>query len=713
MTAGGLSDLADHVRILDVGIDADRAVVDRLSADPGVALIDRLDHQRDSLRRLVPPPDPALTDESPRWVYYPWRRTLIHVLGPQSFRRLRLDRNRNMITAAEQDRLGQLRIGVVGLSVGHVIAHTLAAEGLVGRLLLADYDDLELSNLNRVPATVFDLGENKATIAARRIAELDPYLDVEVLPTGLTDDTLTDFVVGLDILIEETDSLDIKATVRRAARAARIPVVMATSDRGMVDVERFDLEPDRPVLHGLLTEADIGHLAGLSSRDKIPHVLRIVDAAHGSARGAASMLELGQTLSTWPQLAGDVILGAAAVAEAVRRIGLGEPLPSGRVRIDVGDALDRIAEPAPSKPPASECSPIEVPAAGRGAAAMVAETAARAPSGGNMQPWRIDYDAGSVTIALAPELSAIVDVGHRSSAVAVGAAVFNARVAAASAGILGPVEWTTDADDSPLRAVLRFANGTDAALAALYEPTMARETNRRIGTPDPIDEETVAQLLRAASSEGAALRLLTGAEELRQIADILAACDRIRFLTPRLHAEMRTEVRWPGDPNPDTGIDVASLELDAGGVAALDLLRRPDVMTRLADWDAGSALGADTRTRILASSAVGVVSITGNSLLDLARGGSAAEAIWVAANSRGLAVQPCTPLFAHARNVSERHGLSPMFARELDNLAYNFDELVRPVADEVIAIVFRFSRGPAASVRSRRRPVVSDPRSSR
>ena len=102
--------------------------------------------------------------------------------GPwsQGFRTLRLDRNRNNITAGEQARLGSLTIGVAGLSVGHVIAHTLAVQGLCGCIRLADFDHLELSNLNRVPATVFDLGLNKAHVAARRIAELDPYLRVEV-----------------------------------------------------------------------------------------------------------------------------------------------------------------------------------------------------------------------------------------------------------------------------------------------------------------------------------------------------------------------------------------------------------------------------------------------------------------------------------------------------------------------------------------------------
>jgi len=243
--------------VLDAADPADHAVLERLRADPAIEFIDESERQLEELRKLLPPPEPEVVAEPSRWAYYPWRRTVVAVLGPRAFRAVRLDRNRNMITAEEQARLGALRIGVAGLSVGHVIAHTLVAQGMCGELRLADFDLLDLSNLNRVPATVFDLGINKVEVAARRIAELDPYLQVGVLAAGLTVDTVDEFLDGLDIVVEECDSLDMKALVREGARARRIPVLMASSDRGLLDVERFDLEPQRPILHGLLGDLDL------------------------------------------------------------------------------------------------------------------------------------------------------------------------------------------------------------------------------------------------------------------------------------------------------------------------------------------------------------------------------------------------------------------------------------------------------------------------
>ena len=76
----------------------------------------------------------------------------------------------------------------------------------------------------------------------------------------------------------------------------------------------------------------------------------------------------------------------------------------------------------------------------------------------------------------------------------------------------------------------------------------------------------------------------------------------IRYLTPGLHAEMVSELRWPDDPCPETGIDVRSLQHgEIAGVEFETSWRRPDVMAHLAQWNAGTALGEDTRRRVVAS----------------------------------------------------------------------------------------------------------------
>lgn len=663
--------------------------------------MDCLDAQRAELHSLLPPPAPEVLAEAPRWVHYPWRRTLVATLGPRGFRAVRLDRNRNLVTASEQARLAQLRIGVVGLSAGHVIAHTIATQGLCGELRLADFDELELSNLNRVPATILDIGVNKAAAAGRRIAEIDPYLPVRLFDDGLTPDNIDEFLDGLDVVVDECDSLDMKAVVRQRARSRRIPVLMATSDRGLVDVERFDLEPQRPILHGLLGDIEPASLARMTSGEKVPLLLRFLEAQQLSARGAASLLEVDRTLSTWPQVCGDVAAGAPAIAESVRRIGLGENLPSGRTRIDTGAALDRLDQPALTDDRKAATHPEPSQPSWTGVVGAIATAAVRAPSASNAQPWRIDADRDAITVRLAPEHTSTLDVRYRASAVALGAAMFNIKVAAAAHEVLGEVTLD-ESDDAPLRCVLRLGHGVDPDLAALYDVMLAREANRRLGTAEPVDDATTRALHAVAAREGARLCLLTQAGDLTAAADIIAASDRARYLTPALHSEMIGELRWPGDTRPETGIDVRSLEFGSAETALVQILRRPEVMAHLARWDAGSALGEGSRRQIVNSSALAVITVPGDTLADYGRGGSAAEGVWITAQRCGLAVQPMSPIFLYARERGDLERVSAPFSAHLSELQDEFTRLVGVGPHDAVALVLRLAVCEPPSVRSLR-----------
>jgi hypothetical protein len=696
--------------VLDCGSRTDRAIAERLAAGE-VQTFDRLELQRAELRELRPPVSDELLTETPRYVYYPWRRALVKIVGPKSFELLRLDRNRNKITREEQARLREFRIGVVGLSVGHAIAHLLAMEGLCGELRLADFDDIAVSNLNRIPASLLDVGINKTVTAARRIAEIDPYLPVSIWKSGVTAENVGAFLDGLDLVIEECDSLDIKVLLREAARERRIPVIMETSDRGLLDVERFDLDPDRELFHGLLSGVSTSAIAGLSMRDKVPYVLQILEPQQVSTRGAASLVEVGKSLSTWPQLAGDVTLGAATTAAAVVRLVRDGQLPSGRLRVDTEALLSTLSDPVISTPgdgaPEPEVGqPAEHSERPEDPYRLVAYAASRAPSGGNVQPWRFELTDDSFKIFLDPAKSVAMDVAYRGSYVAIGAALFNARVAAAAQGLLGPTELFPDARfDGPV-GLLHFGQGRDPALASLFEPILNRTTNRKKGTAAPIDSVVLELLCEAATEEGAGLHRLTDRDNLGVAAELLAESDRMRFLTPETHREMMSELRWPGRDSMETGIDVRTLELDGADIAALGMAQRADVMAQLADWDAGQALGDNTRSSIGSSSALVVVTAAGSSPIDFVRCGAAVMRVWLAAEVSGLAVHPMSPLFIYAHGEKNFHALvGNRYAARLGSLAATFRELFRVGADEQLGLVLRLSHASAPTLRSQRLPL--------
>ena len=143
----------------------------------------------------------------------------------------------------------------------------MALERSCGEMRLADFDTLELSNLNRLKAGVASLGVEKLIIAAREISEIDPFIKLTLFREGITEANIDSFLHDggkLDLVIDECDSFDIKLLIREKAKAVQIPVMMDTSDRGMLDVERFDQEPERKIFHGLLGEVDLSMIKNLT-----------------------------------------------------------------------------------------------------------------------------------------------------------------------------------------------------------------------------------------------------------------------------------------------------------------------------------------------------------------------------------------------------------------------------------------------------------------
>jgi len=289
------------------------------------------------------------------WVYYPWLNKVVHTLDEEEFIQVRTNRNQHKITWSELFLLRSKKIGIVGLSVGQTIAFTIVLERCCGEIRLADFDDIELSNLNRLKTGLHNLGMQKIVQVAREIAELDPFIKVICYNQGITENNIDDFLLKdgkLDLLIEECDGLDIKIVSRIKAKQYGIPVVMETNDRGMVDIERYDLDPSYPMLHNIVGDVVVEQLKNLTTEQKVPLMMKLVGFNTVSPRGKATLIELGQTLSTWPQLASSVVLGGGVVTDVARRILLNQLSVSGRFYVDVERIINnpKSAAPAYAKP---------------------------------------------------------------------------------------------------------------------------------------------------------------------------------------------------------------------------------------------------------------------------------------------------------------------------------------------------------------------------
>ena len=286
------------------------------------------------------------------WVYYPWRNLVIHTVAEPLYFRLRTFRNREVMTEREQEHYRNIKVGVAGLSVGSAILSAFVMSGGPRTMKIADFDVLEITNLNRIRAGLVDIGENKTWIAARRAWEVDPFADLHLFETGLNRDNLEIFLVGapkLDIFVDEMDSLDLKMLARIVCRANRIPVLMATDngDGVILDVERFDEEPSRKLFHGLVEEMSPDELKMLDFAQWLRLATKIVGPEYLTEEMQRSLLSVGKTVAGVPQLGTAASIAGSAVSFCVRRIAAKQPMPSGRYCIGLEEKMiPGYAEPA-------------------------------------------------------------------------------------------------------------------------------------------------------------------------------------------------------------------------------------------------------------------------------------------------------------------------------------------------------------------------------
>jgi molybdopterin/thiamine biosynthesis adenylyltransferase/nitroreductase len=709
--------------ILRLNIVSDKQVFNSLIANGNVSFIH--DEIYTQLQELIKSQNPSVRikgneyesfilkhlngqniDEYGVWVYYPWSRRLVHLLDEDEFVEVRTNRNQYKITKQERDKLSSKLIGIIGLSVGQSIALTLAMERGFGELRLADFDKLELSNLNRIRAGLHNMGVPKVVIAAREIAEIDPYLKVTCFFEGLIEKTMDDFFLKngkLDILVDECDGLDIKILSRYKARELKIPVIMDTSDRGMLDVERFDLEPQRPILHGTVENINPQNIKELTNEEKIPVILQMLGIENVSLRAKASMVEVEQTINTWPQLASSVALGGAVGADVCRRILLDQFHESGRYYIDLEELIaDKKISSIPStiirNNPFMPLSVVEMKNLAIGIKLNIkpqtvfpdkdiiqslVKAACAAPSTGNDQPWKWLYMDGTLYLFHDEHRSfSFGDFQKIASFISFGAAFENLYIHALNFGLEANYEFMPENASERLIAAIHFTTAGDSPAMKLLKPLdnaiTSRHTNRNLSPKTELSQEVFDQLSGFVQSiPSAKLTWFTDESKLLGLAEIIGACDRIRLLNKEGHRDfVHHEMRWTSEDAEKTrdGIDIKTLGLSNSQLAALGVIKNEKVVSTINELGGGKALDMLAKRNIAAASALCLITLPKYNLGNFFEGGRAMERFWLAATNLNIAVHPViSPLYIFPRMVyGKGNGLTEQNIKELQHLREKF-----------------------------------------
>lgn len=152
-----------------------------------------------------------------------------------------------------QLRLKESRVLIVGLGgLGSPVALYLAAAG-VGELHLADFDTVDLTNLQRqIIHDSASIGQSKVDSAMQRLAAINPQIKLVAHRSALDADTLADAVSQVDLVLDCCDNFGTREAVNAACFVARKPLVSGAAIRLEGQLSVFDSrQPASPCYHCL------------------------------------------------------------------------------------------------------------------------------------------------------------------------------------------------------------------------------------------------------------------------------------------------------------------------------------------------------------------------------------------------------------------------------------------------------------------------------
>jgi molybdopterin/thiamine biosynthesis adenylyltransferase len=764
--------------ILNPELSDDIAAIEQLLVQPGLRVYDRL---REQLVDLIKTTNPHVSYDAKtienqidihtsgvenlfyygRWVYYPWSNKMVHLLPEDEFVYVRSSRNTYKITPDEKAILSTKKIGVIGLSVGQSVSLTMAMERICNEIRIADFDRLELTNLNRIRTGVHNLGQFKTHVVAREIAEIDPYLKVVCFDQGLNEDNLHSFFTDggtLDLVIEESDGFDIKVLSRLKARELKVPVIMEASDKCMVDVERFDREPHRELLHGIMKDMDVVTLKSLqTNEDKIPYMLDILGIDTCSTRLKSSMLEIDQTVNTWPQLASAVVMGGGIAADVARRVLLNQFTASGRYYVDVEDIISNhspsaipyphqedmslsknkdqhehepIASDSPSFPmPKAPLSLSEIPILkeiqlqdtpppshdiSQSLFEDLVALAAHTPSAGNSQPWRWKLYQGRIFLFYEKKASySWADANEMAAYLGLGCSIETMIQAGIRLEVNLHFQPLLKSKSDYLIGFFEITDQPQSALSFNGQPfhkgIEIRVSNRKFYQHDvDIPFSFMSQVNQQLLSPPHAFHLLQKKEEIEAVAEALGGSERLRFMDPRGHKELYDkELKWSEDPNHiREGLDVRTLELDALDTAGLVVSKDPNVMANLRNWNVGNAFKKLTGKRIRNTSCIGMITSEENHIHAWLESGRAIQRVWIACNMTGYSMHPVSaPFFFINRIEDDHHFFTPSQLEEMDRIKTALYQAVPLLQERKGTFMFRLGKADTVEFRSLKLPV--------
>lgn len=152
-------------------------------------------------------------------------------------------RTRQLLGDDAMEKITAAKVAVFGLgAVGSFVAESLSRTG-VGSMFLVDFDQVDISNINRqLYALHSTVGKKKAEIAKQRILDINPACEVQIRDNFVNADSLGDLLdTSFDVLVDAIDGLNAKVNLLVEARNLGMAIVSSMGAGGRRDVSKIQV----------------------------------------------------------------------------------------------------------------------------------------------------------------------------------------------------------------------------------------------------------------------------------------------------------------------------------------------------------------------------------------------------------------------------------------------------------------------------------------
>ena len=182
-------------------------------------------------------------------------------------------RTRLLLGEEKMERLQQAHVLVVGLGgVGAYAAEMICRAG-VGRMTIVDADTVQPTNINRqLPALHSTMGREKAEVLAARFKDINPDIQLTVLPVFLKDDNIPELLdaARYDFVVDAIDTLAPKCYLIAETLKRHIKIVSSMGAGAKSDITQIRFADIWDTYHCGLSKAVRKRLQKLGIKRKLP-----------------------------------------------------------------------------------------------------------------------------------------------------------------------------------------------------------------------------------------------------------------------------------------------------------------------------------------------------------------------------------------------------------------------------------------------------------